>query len=507
MVETTSMLLTAVELFLLLVVIFVVVFVLSFTLYIVYIRNKYSHLPNPPYDSFFFGHIPQFTVYKKQGKYIGYLFQKWYLEYGNVIVVYLLHSCVVFAFDPSSLKVLLTKSKYRKSPATYEKLSHVFGARFLGNGLLNETDHQKWHRRRTAVNPAFHKRYLMMFMEQFNDVGDRWIKSLDKYADGKTVVNMHDSLCRVTLDAISEVGFSDHLNTIESQNDKFLVAILNCLRVLARFFKDPFMRFRPSERGFRQEVRDSIKYIRDYGRQLLDTRLRAMDAGESVPDDIRTYIIKCRETDAKLTFDQLLDDFVIFFLAGQETTSNALSFMFSEVARRPHITSKLETEVDAVLGARTRVDYEDLSRLDYCALVFKETLRLYPVAPGTARLNPDDVVLDGHRIPAQTQLLISFFATQRSPKYYKDPEEFLPERFAPGEPRTLYTYMPFSLGQRSCIGQQFAQIESKVLMSKFFRHYAYTLDESHVFDIEETGTLRPKGGVKMVLTKRRRSSE
>lgn len=341
-------------------------------------------------------------------------------------------------------------------------------------------------------------------MSQFNGVGDKWVEKLSPLAEGQTTFNMHDHLCRVTLDAISEVAFNYKMNAVETSSNVYLDHILNVLKGTANSVRDPMDQWYPSQRQFRKSVAESVVFLRTLGAKLLQQRRAQMASGEKVPEDVLTYIIRVKgEVGDALTDDDILDDFMTFFVAGQETTANALSFLFSEIGRRPEIVLRLQEEVDAVLEGRDSITFDDLNKLEYVGQVFKETLRLYPPAPGTTRMNTQEVTVDGFRIPKHTTLMISFYTIQRLSKHYEDASEFNPDRFSADAERKLFTYLPFSAGSRSCIGQQFALIESKVLLSKFFQRFNIKSNPNQSVKVAgEAATMRPEGGTIMSISLR-----
>ncbi|MGH0190641.1 UNVERIFIED_CONTAM: hypothetical protein FKN15_049007 [Acipenser sinensis] len=103
----------------------------------------------------------------------------------------------------------------------------------------------------------------------------------------------------------------------------------------------------------------------------------------------------------------MLDNFITFFIAGQETTANQLSFTIMELTRQPEIIKKLRVEVDDVIGSKRDIDYEDLGKLTYLSQVLKESLRMYPPAPGTSRWIPEDTVIEGIHIPGGISATVS----------------------------------------------------------------------------------------------------
>ncbi|KAE8287064.1 Cholesterol 24-hydroxylase [Larimichthys crocea] len=152
-------------------------------------------------------------------------------------------------------------------------------------------------------------------------------------------------------------------------------------------------------------------------------------------------------------------------------------------------------EVDEVIGMKKEISYDELGQLVYLSQVLKETLRMYPTAPGTSRDVMEDIVIDGVHIPRGVNCVFSSYVNGRMEKFFKDPLTFDPDRFHPDAPKPYYCYYPFALGPRSCLGQNFAQMEAKVVMAKLLQRFDFSLVPGQSFDILDNGTLRPKSGV------------
>ncbi|KAI0219320.1 Cholesterol 24-hydroxylase [Lamellibrachia satsuma] len=480
----------------------VVIFVV-YSGYIGYVHWKYAHLPGPPIDSFWLGNLPQLKRMHKQGVYTHTLFLKWAEEYGPLFRIFVLHKCMVVPTSRTAIKEILTKSKvYPKSSVTYDRLYSVCGTRFLGRGLVTNTNHIDWSTRRASINPSFHKKSLVVAMDQFNQEIDDWMDTLVPLADGITKFSMAEKINRVTLDIIGKVAFNMALGCVSDETSPYPAAMDIILEGTSLQMKDPILMWRRDKQTFISEVKQAVGLLRKAFQKTIEDRIGAMNAGKDVPNDTLQYLLKGLEINRSLTIEDLLDDFATLFVAGQETISHTLAFLLNEVGRRPELLHRLVDEVDQVLGDRTRVTFEDTERLTYMTQVFKETLRLYPPAPGTARENVTDVSLEGYNIPPRSFLVISFFVIHRLKRHHNDPEDFDPDRFADDKPRPLFTFMPFSTGQRSCVGKRFAQLECKVLLCKFLKRFTYSLDPDQSFDIEEQGSLRPRGGAIMTLRRR-----
>ena len=185
------------------------VFTLVFC-FVVYLQHKHKtldHIPGPKRDGFFQGNIQTIERLKKlHGFTNGFeVFKFLSQEYGPVIIVWIFHIPFVYVSGAELVKKVLITSNLPKDAWSYDQLGYLFKERFMGKGLVSETDHEKWKSKRLAINPAFHKKYLKELMEQFNASCDVFLARLTELADGKTEVKMADEFNRITLDIIGKV--------------------------------------------------------------------------------------------------------------------------------------------------------------------------------------------------------------------------------------------------------------------------------------------------------------
>uniref|UniRef100_A0A8C1PFM5 Cholesterol 24-hydroxylase-like n=1 Tax=Cyprinus carpio TaxID=7962 RepID=A0A8C1PFM5_CYPCA len=418
---------------------------LAYCLYVHHIHQKYDHIPGPPRDSFLLGHTPTFSRAAKSDNLIQDLFLEWADKYGPVYRLNSFHYIVIEVHCPEATKTMLMSPKYLKDPFVYKRLFNLFGKRFLGTGLVTAADHDVWYRQRRIMDPAFSSTYLRSLMGTFNEMSERLMDHLEEIADTKTPVVMHDLVNCVTLDVICKL-FPKNWKTV-------------------------------------QQTKDAADLLRKTGEKWIQKRKTAIENGEDVPKDILTQILKtAEEENVNNTKDheQMLDNFVTFFIAGQETTANQLSFAIMELGRHPEIYKRAKAEVDEILGTKRDISYEDLGKFTYLSQVLKETLRLYPTAPGTNRWLHEDMVINGLKIPGGCAVIFSSYVSQRLEKFFKDPLKFDPERFNVNAPKPYYCYYPFALGPRTCLGQVFSQ----VMKHTPHKHNCTSLSPSEFLDIQ-----------------------
>ncbi|XP_073466546.1 cholesterol 24-hydroxylase-like isoform X1 [Aquarana catesbeiana] len=466
---------------------------LLYCAYIHYIHLKYDHIPGPPRDSFFMGHSPTFMKVTKDNGLVYDCLLDWVLKYGPVIRFNGLHRVFLLVTDPEGIKEFLMSSKHPKDQF-YEDIFYLFGVRFLGKGLLTDRDHQHWHTQRRLMDPAFSRSFLMGLMGLFNDKAEELVEKLSEMADGKTEVKMHDMFSKVTLDVIAKVAFDMDLNTIQDNQTPFPRAILMAMKGMVEM-RNPLVRVLPSKRSIVQEIRDSILLLRKTGKECIEKRQKMVQEGAEVPGDILTQILRGAALEDECDIEVMIDNFVTFFIAGMETTANQLAFAVQSLAQNPEILKKAQAEVDEVIGSKRDIEYEDLGKLQYLSQVLKETLRLYPGVAGTSRQTSEEVVIKGVRIPKNTSVLLNTYVTGRMEQFFPDPLTFNPDRFSRGSTKPYFTYFPFSLGPRNCIGQVFAQMEARVIMAKLLQRVDFELVAGQRLTILDAGTLRPMDGV------------
>jgi cytochrome P450 len=201
---------------------------------------------------------------------------------------------------------------------------------------------------------------------------------------------------------------------------------------------------------------------------------------------------------------QLRDQVVTIFLAGYETTANALAWTFRLLGEHADVEQKLLDEVDAVLGARTAT-MDDVTRLKYTEMVLAESMRLYPPAWAQVRQALQDFKLGEYFLPAGTTVLMSQWIMHRDEAFYPDALRFDPERFCSeakaGRPK--FAYFPFGGGARQCIGEAFAWMEGALLLTTLLQKWRFRLLPGQKFEPQSLITLRPKNGVRVIAEARK----
>jgi cytochrome P450 len=185
-------------------------------------------------------------------------------------------------------------------------------------------------------------------------------------------------------------------------------------------------------------------------------------------------------------------------VAGNATSSNALTWIFYLLARHPEHLIEIREEVEAVIGDEP-IDYSNLHRLDRTMRVVHEALRLYSPLWAIDRIALQEDEVAGVRIPAGTLVLPYIYGTHRSPAHWEDAERFDPRRFAPeqSKARHPFAYLPFGGGPRTCVGKNMALMQILLVLVIFARRYDFTMATDAPVAIRPMMLVGPEGAVTM----------
>lgn len=413
-------------------------------------------------------------------------------EYGEV---------VHFRFGPKRHVYLLTNPDQIKEvlvtkQAHFRKAKGLQVARaVVGDGILT-SEGEKHMRQRRLMQPAFHrdriKEYGQVMVRQTVDLMEEW-------KDGE-IRDIHHDMMKVTLAIITETMFG---KTVKEEADKIGQAIDVGLKYVSNkatsFIDIPLSVPTKSNREFvdSSEVLDKTIY------DLIEEGRKNESKGRT---DLLSMLLMARdEDDGKgMTDEQVRDEVMTIFVAGHETTANTMSWIFYLLATHPEVEQKLHEELEAVLEGRLPTA-EDVPKLVYANQIVQETLRLYPAAWTINREVAEQVEIGGHVYEPGDTLMISQYVMHRDPRYYDEPERFMPERFAGDLLKRIpaFAYFPFGGGPRICIGNNFALMEAALLLATIAQRYRLHLKEpGQVVEPEPLVTLRPKNGLPMRLEKR-----
>jgi cytochrome P450 len=367
----------------------------------------------------------------------------------------------------------------------------------LGEGLL--TSEGDFHlRQRRLVQPAFHRQRIAAYAREM--VARAWITG-DRWRDGQTV-DMDHEMMALTLAIVARTLFDAE---VDAEADEIGGALTEVLRLFQTVFIPGMQLFD------RLPLPHTRRFARARGRldatiyRLIAERRAERARGEE-RGDLLSMMLAAQDAEGdggSMTDEQLRDEAMTLFLAGHETTSNALTWTWYLLSQHPSVERRLHDEIDRVLGVR-RATADDIASLPYTRMVLSESMRLYPPAYAIGRKALEDYEVAGVMIPRGTLVVVSPLVTQRDARWFPDPERFDPERWTPEAQaaRPKFSYFPFGGGTRMCIGDQFAWTEGMLLLATVAQRWRAELAAGQRVAMKPMITLRPKYGMKMVVRSR-----
>jgi cytochrome P450 len=439
--------------------------------------------PPGPKGNFFLGVMPEFNR-------DSLAFIERCRDFGDIVRMRFLYLTAHFLYHPDHIEYVLSTNA--KNFVKARSLRSPFFQRLVGNGLLT-SEGEEWKRQRRLAQPAFHRQRINAYGEVMVEYAERLVRNWKT----NELRDIHRDMMRLTLEIVVKTlfnadvsGDADRVGFVLSE----LVKPFAAQATLKWIFDNRLPT--PAHRRFNSAAReiDDIVY-----RIISERRNSGSDEG-----DLLSMLLAAQDEDGSQMSDrQLRDEVMTLFLAGHETTALTLSWTWYLLAQNPGVEQKFHAELADVLGNRPPT-VADMPRLKYTEQIAKESMRLYPPAYGVGREVIDGFQLGDYYVPAKSQVFMFQWAVQRDPRFFSEPNQFLPERWTEEFTSSLpkYAYFPFGGGPRACIGNYFAMMEVVLLLATIGRKWSFGLSSLHPVGILPSMSLRPADEISLVLTKR-----
>eukprot|EP00049_Salpingoeca_infusionum_P017837 m.354560 g.354560 ORF g.354560 m.354560 type:complete len:508 (-) comp17056_c0_seq1:407-1930(-) len=419
---------------------------------------------------------------------------------------------IVVLTTPADIRAVL-EQKPKKSLMVYRYIAPWLGARSL---LLLEGE--EWHSMRRLLTPAFHQTILKSYTEMVTRASDLILDKFLTYAETPSEpVDVFQDYCMLTLDVICRCAFSHESNCQDpGVTDPYATAIaeialdiLKRVRTPAHMFDFVFYR---SEAG--KSFQKKIDFVHEYVEEIIAKRRKELDSmtaqqiarcerpgGRALMDFLDTLLMTAKQEGSNLTDEVIRHQCDTFLFAGHDTTSTALSWFTYLMSKHQDVQDKCRAEIIGVFGHEGEPSYDKLNQLAYTTATIKEALRVYPSIIGVARITHEPVTLsNGVTIEPGTTTALNMLCLHHNPTVWENPEEFNPERFM----KTLddpYSFMPFSVGRRNCIGMNFAYNEMRCVIAQLLRRLKFTPAKDYEPELESRIVLSSTTGIKVCMEK------
>jgi len=352
----------------------------------------------------------------------------------------------------------------------------------LGKGIMT-SERELWKRQRYMMQPLFHRRVITEFAGVIAQANDRWIERWEGLARRGELINLTDEMSELTLEIVLRSIFGRDLDRLSQQlgGNPFEVVTKEQSRDLQFAYK-----FRSLTKLVAQLIgqrRTAAEDHFDYVAMLMNARDK--ESGEPMGER------------------ELVDEIMTLIVAGHETTASGLNWTWYLLSQHPQVEARLHAEIDAAANLPAP-SLSEMEALRYTRQVIDEALRLYPPGWLLSRRTIEADVLGGYPVPEGTNVLLPLYLLHRHPRFWRNPEEFDPERFAPEHEaeRPRFAYMPFAAGPRHCIGETFALYEMLVHLYKVARRYRLRYVPDKPLELEAQINLRTRHPLHMRLEAR-----
>jgi cytochrome P450 len=411
-------------------------------------------------------------------------------DFGDIVFYRFLHVPICQLTDPDDIEFVLVRgaSNFHKS-RDYAALEFI-----LGRGLLTN-EGAPWQAQRQLIQPAFRHENISAYAEIMAASAAR---HLSRWHDQKTV-NLHHEMAELTLDVVTRSLFGSRI----LHDTRAIGAEVSA--VMERFFTQAFLSFILPDSFPLPKSPRLLRSRRRLNRVIFSIIRARRESTEPANDLLQTLLNARDERGTRMDDLQLRDEIMTLFLAGHETTANALTWTWYLLAQNPVVEKSLHAELDQVLAGRPPA-LADLPSLPYTEMVVKESMRLFPPAWGIGRRALCDFDLRGYQIRKGTNVFLMQWLVHRDPRFFPDPLHFEPERWRTDPVRSgripRFAYFPFGGGPRVCIGAGFAMMEATLLLVTIAQRYRFTLLPKPPVVPLFSATLRPRYGLPVRIESR-----
>ncbi|CAD7077921.1 unnamed protein product [Hermetia illucens] len=430
----------------------------------------------------------------------------------------------VFLSDPETVEPILNSAKYIDKSQDYDFLQP-----WLGTGLLTSWG-RKWHSRRKILTPAFHFKILDDFIDVFNEQSAVLAKKLEAEINSDSF-NVFPYVTLCTLDIVCETAMGRRIHAQSNSDSEYVKAVYGIGSIIQNRQSKIWLQFDSLFRltNYYKQHQNYINILHGFSNKVIRERKEEVQKMKAMTNNNNNnnnnnneeeafgkkkrlafldLLIEASKDGTALSNEDIREEVDTFMFEGHDTTSAAISWTLFLLGSHPEYQERVVQELEEIFGddKETPATMKNLNDMKYLECCIKDALRLYPSVPMMGRSITQDVKIADYTVPAGTTAIVMTYMLHRHPKVFRKPEQFNPDNFLPENcvGRHPFAYIPFSAGPRNCIGQKFAILEEKAVLSTVLRKYKVeAVDRREDLTLLGELILRPKDGLRVKITPRK----
>uniref|UniRef100_A0A0D6QU15 Cytochrome P450 n=1 Tax=Araucaria cunninghamii TaxID=56994 RepID=A0A0D6QU15_ARACU len=434
-------------------------------------------------------------------------YHKWCQIYGEPFFYWYGVQSRLYIAEPELIKEVL----FNKFGFYYKNPPKPLVLALLGRGL-GVTNGSQWAKHRRIVSPAFNIDKLKTMVKRMASctlsILEKWQEMVTQADSYGKEIDVHSEFRALTADIISHTAFGTSYNE-GKEVFEFQRELQTMAAEAERSLFIPGSQYIPTSKNrYAWRIDRRVKEIL---KGIIQSRLKPIPEGTDVDygNDLLGIMMTANKREMSgirrnlgMTIDEIMDECKTFFFAGHDTTSNLLTWTVFLLSINPEWQEKLRDEVTNVCGTDIP-DADMLGRLKLMSMVLYEALRLYPPGSILTRITYKEMKLGSFALPKETRVVMAILAMHHSKKFWgEDARMFRPERFSGSAAKASIhpnVFIPFSTGPRSCVGQHFAMLEAKTVLSMILQRFSFSLSPAYRHAPIAMLTLQPQYGMQIIF--------
>lgn len=427
-----------------------------------------------PKGTFLLGHLPQFNTYNKHQ-----VLERWVEESGELFKIHFVGKQFVVSANPDfNNKMLRLRPEGFKRFSKIDEILKEMGV----DGVFN-AEGATWKRHRKPIAEALSVKNVKAFYPIILDKTKIILEKFKNYSQERSIVDVQKEFMAFTIDITTEIAFGHKLDTINNKSNSFQKHLEVIFPMINARVTAPFPIWRYFKRKKDKTLDLSLISIEKVIYEFIDDAKKRIAENPKLKEQPSNFLeaLLVENKDVNFTDEEIYGNVFTMLLAGEDTTSNSLSWGLFYLAQYPEVVLKVREEAKAAYTGDAPNNYEHIEGLEYANAVAQETMRLKPTTPQLYLESNEDVIIDNVSIPKGTSIILQNKVAQTHDDYFSNPNNFIPERWMPSGCPMHENHAPnvmraFGAGARYCPGMHLAKTEIIVLISTLCKHFDFKLE-------------------------------